>query len=81
MKRTKKFAAVRLVSETTVVELHPKIARSLIDEGFKIVGADNEGFESEIFVDPGSDRTGYFQLREGPCKGLITTNILFGDKP
>ena len=76
--RSKKgFEVVRFVAETTVVELHPEISRSLNDAGYQIVGADNEGFESEIFFTPGRARTGYFQLREGPCKGQVTTSMIF----
>lgn len=74
------FAVVRFVSETSVVELHPQIARAVIDAGYEIVGADNEGFESEIFFKPGGTRTGYFQLREGPCKGQVTTTMIFGER-
>ena len=76
----KDFEVVRFVSETTVVELHPKIARAVMDAGYEIVGADNEGFESEIFFKPGGKATGFFQLREGPCKGQVTTSMIFGDR-
>lgn len=77
--RTKKgFEVVRFVADTTVVELHPQIARALEDAGYEIVGADNEGFESEIFFQPGRQRSGYFQLREGPCTGQVTTSMIFG---
>ena len=79
--RTKQgFVVVRFVSETTVVELHPKIARAVLDAGYEIVGADNEGFESEIFFQPRGTRTGYFQLREGPCEGQVTTSMIFGER-
>ena len=78
LRAKKGFEVVRFVAETTVVELHPEIARSLQDAGYEIVGADNEGFESEIFFKPGSERTGYFQLREGPCEGQVTTSMIFG---
>ena len=78
LKAKKGFEVVRFVSETTVVELHPEIARALGDAGYEIVGADNEGFESEIFFKPGRSRTGYFQLRQGPCEGQVTTSMIFG---
>lgn len=78
LRRKKGFAVVRLVSDTTVVELHPKIARAILDAGYEIVGADNEGFESEIFFKPQGKETGYFQLREGPCDGQVTTSMIFG---
>jgi hypothetical protein len=78
VKRKKGFAVVRFVADTTVVELHPEIARALLDSGYEIVGADNEGFESEIFFKPRGPQTGYFQLREGPCDGQVTTSMIFG---
>jgi hypothetical protein len=78
LRAKKGFEVVRFVAETTVVELHPQIARALGEAGYQIVGADNEGFESEIFFKPGGTRTGYFQLREGPCEGQVTTSMIFG---
>ncbi len=81
LRAKKGFAIVRLLSETTVVELHPKIARAVLDAGYEIVGADNEGFESEIFFKPRGTQTGYFQLRAGPCEGQVTTSMIFGRKP
>lgn len=80
LRKRRGFAVVRLVSETSVVELHPQIARAVIDAGYEIVGADNEGFESEIFFKPGRERTGYFQLREGPCEGQVSTTMIFGQR-
>ncbi len=81
LERDKGFVVVEVVDETTVVELHPKIASAIIDAGYEIVGADNEGFESEIFFAPGEGLTGLFRLRERPCKGLVTATLLFGNKP
>jgi hypothetical protein len=76
IKKEKKFLVVQAISEQSVVELHPQIARSLLDSGYEIVGADNEGFESEIFFAPGSGTSGLFRLREGPCKDLVTVTLL-----
>jgi hypothetical protein len=72
----KEFLVVQAVSDQSVVELHPQIARSLLDSGYEIVGADNEGFESEIFFAPGKGTSGLFRLREGPCKDQLTVTLL-----
>jgi hypothetical protein len=72
----KEFLVVQAVSDQSVVELHPQIARSLLDSGYEIVGADNEGFESEIFFAPGRGTSGLFRLREGPCEDLVTVTLL-----
>lgn len=72
-----KFATAEVVDETTVVELHPVIAREVIDRGFTIIGADNEGFESEIYFSRHGKFVGAFRLREGPCAGQVTTRLLY----
>jgi hypothetical protein len=76
IEKKKKFLVVQAVSDQSVVELHPQIARSLLDSGYEIVGADNEGFESEIFFAPGKGTSGLFRLREGPCKNQVTVTLL-----
>jgi hypothetical protein len=76
IKKEKKFLVIQAVSDQSVVELHPQIARSLLDSGYEIVGADNEGFESEIFFAPGKGTSGLFRLREGPCKDQVTVTLL-----
>jgi hypothetical protein len=82
IKKEKNFLVIQAVSDQSVVELHPQIARSLLDSGYEIVGADNEGFESEIFFAPGKGTSGLFRLREGPCKDKVTVTLLIegGDK-
>ena len=76
IKKEKKFLVIQAISDQSVVELHPQIARSLLDSGYEIVGADNEGFESEIFFAPGKGTSGLFRLREGPCKDQVTVTLL-----
>ncbi len=67
---------VTAVSDLSVVELYPPLARAILDAGYSIVSSDNEGFEAEIFF--GDDRTtGAYRLREGPCPGEVTVKLLF----
>ncbi len=73
----KGFIGAEIVATTTVVELHPVIARALLDAGYKIVGADNEGFESELFFARNQELSGAFRLREGPCEGQVTVRLLY----
>lgn len=66
------------VSEKTVVELYPPLARAVLDAGYSIVASDNEGFEAEIYF--GDDTTtGAYRLREGPCKDQVTVRLLFDE--
>ena len=77
VERDEEFLIVQVDSEQSVVELHPQIARALLATGYKIVGADNEGFESEIFFAPGKGLTGLFRLRQSPCKGRVIVTLLY----
>jgi len=76
-----KAATATVVSEESVVELHPQIARTVIDSKYKIVGADNEGFESEIYFSFRGAFAGAFRLREGPCEGQVTVRLVFALRP
>ena len=70
---------VTAVSELSVVELYPPLARGVLDAGFRIVGSDNEGFEAEIYF---GDRnvTGAYRLREAPCKEQVIVKLLYEDR-
>lgn len=63
------------MSELTVVELYPPLARAILDAGYEIVSADNEGFEAEIYF--GDDRTtGAYRLRKAPCRQQVIVKLL-----
>lgn len=67
------------VTTTSIIELYPPLATSVLDAGFEILAAENEGFEAEIFF--ASKRlTGAYRLREGPCEGLVTIRLLYGKR-
>ncbi|MDQ3916367.1 MAG: hypothetical protein M3323_13735 [Actinomycetota bacterium] len=78
--RRRGFSAVTLVSEETVVELYPQLARGLLDGGHEILAGDNEGFEAEIFFGLRDGRTGRYVLREGPCRDQVTLHILYEEE-
>jgi hypothetical protein len=68
---------VKLITEETVVELYPQLARGLLEGGHEILTGDNEGFEAEIFFALRDGRTGRYVLREGPCEDEVTLHILY----
>ena len=76
-----KYVSAEAVAQTTVIELHPQIAREVIDRRYTIIGADNEGFESEIYFARNGKFYGAFRLREGPCKGDVTVRLLYLHHP
>lgn len=78
--RRRGFTAVKLISDETVVELYPQLARGLVEGGHEIVSGDNEGFEAEIFFALRDGRAGRYLLREGPCRGEVTLHILYEDR-
>ncbi|HYO60990.1 MAG TPA: hypothetical protein VEU29_03735 [Actinomycetota bacterium] len=71
------YRAVTVVTRETIVELYPHLARDLVENDHEIVAGDNEGFEAEIFFELHDGRAGRYILREGPCKGDVTVNILY----
>ena len=74
------FLSAQIVSETKIVELYPPIARAILDNGYRILSGDNEGFEAEIFFKRGSDANGNLYMREGPCAGQVTLTLTYGSK-
>lgn len=67
----------KVISEELIVEIDPELQRSLITAGYEIVGHDNEGFEAEIFFRRGEDTVGTIFMKEGPCDGQVTIDLLY----
>jgi hypothetical protein len=67
------------ITTTSIIELYPPLAHSVLDAGFEILASENEGFEAEIFF-ASKQRTGAYRLREGPCEGLVTIRLLYGKR-
>ncbi len=67
---------ITAVSDLSVVELYPPLARAILDAGYSIVSSDNEGFEAEIFFGDGTT-TGAYRLREAPCNDQVIVRLLF----
>lgn len=78
--RRRGFSAVTVVTELSVVELYPQLARGLIEGRHEILAGDNEGFEAEIFFALRDGRTGRYVLREGPCRDEVTLHILYEEE-
>lgn len=71
------FLGAAAVTETSIIELYPELARAVSESGHTILSGDNEGFEAEIFFERGEGTTGTFRLRQGPCAGQVTINLLY----
>ena len=63
-----------LVTDTTIVELYPPLARQLFDSGYTIVSGENEGTDAEIFFARGPV-SGVYLMRQGPCEDLVTLTL------
>ncbi len=74
------FLGAEATSKMGIVEAFPPIYRQVLDAGYEVLSADNEGFEAELFFARGAKTTGTLLLREGPCKGEITIRLIYGDK-
>lgn len=71
------FLGARAVTETSIVELYPVLARATVEAGYVILSGDNEGFEAEIFFEGDGATTGTYRLREGPCQDQVTIKLLY----
>lgn len=71
------FLSVVAISDTSIIELYPVMARAVSESGHTILAGDNEGFEAEIFFERGEGTTGTFRLREGPCAEQVTIRLLY----
>lgn len=70
------FVGAEAVTDTLIVELYPEIVRTLTEDGYTLLGGDNEGFEAEIsFNDPRGNYLN-FLLRQGNCKDEVRVRVL-----
>ena len=73
----KKFVIVDGVAEITVKGLFDSTGEAITDHDFEIITTDYEGFEAEIYFARGTDIAGIARLREGPCDGYVSVNLLY----
>ena len=71
------YLDAKVISDELIVEIDPELQRSLGDAGYEIIGHDNEGFEAEIFFRRGADTVGTIFMKEGPCDGQVTIDLLY----
>ncbi|HEV3472077.1 MAG TPA: hypothetical protein VG408_02570 [Actinomycetota bacterium] len=71
------YLNAKVISEGLIVEIDPELQRALGAAGYEIIGHDNEGFEAEIFFRRGEDTVGTIFMKEGPCDGQVTIDLLF----
>lgn len=74
------YVGAEAISELTIVELYPEIARAVRAGDYATISGENEGFEAEIFFQKGDD-LGTFLLRKGPCKGQVRIKLIYGHAP
>lgn len=74
------FVGAEGVTDTSIIELYPPLARSVLDAGYDILSGDNEGFEAEIFFARGRRTTGTYLMREGPCEGQVTLKLIYSSE-
>lgn len=63
------------VTDGTIEDLQPRVARALEDAGYTVVGEENEIVEADVFFARGQRTTGGAKLLEGPCQGQVTTRL------
>lgn len=71
------YLDAKVISDDLIVEIDPELQRSLVAAGYEIIGHDNEGFEAEIFFRRGEGTVGTIFMKEGPCDGQVTIDLLF----
>jgi hypothetical protein len=80
VKKRNGFLNATVITTSSIVEVYPPIARSLIEHHYDTLSADNEGFEAEIYFRKGLESAGAYIMREGPCEGLVTVKLTFGNQ-
>jgi hypothetical protein len=74
------FVGAEALTQTLIVELYPDIVRTLTENGYTLLGGDNEGFEAEIsFIDRKESNVN-FTLRQTGCKGEVSVFVLIEER-
>lgn len=73
----KKFVIVDGFAKTTVKGLFDSAAETITEAKFDIINTDYEGFEAEIYFARAASIAGIARLREGPCDGYVSLNLLY----
>lgn len=74
------FVGAEALTQTLIVELYPDIVRTLTENGYTLLGGDNEGFEAEIsFIDRKESNVN-FTLRQTKCKGDVSVFVLIEER-
>lgn len=64
----------------SVQDALPPYKKAIAEEGFELVGEDNEGFEAELYMKRG-ERLGAIQIRRSLCEdvSVVFVNVVKGD--
>ena len=73
----KKFVVVDGHAKTSVKDLFDVSAKAITEGDFEIINTDYEGFEAELYFARGTSIAGIVRLREGPCDGYVSMNLLY----
>ena len=74
------FVGAEALSQTLIVELYPDIVRTLTENGYTLLGGDNEGFEAEISFIDRKEHNVNFTLRQTECEGEVSVFVLIEDR-
>lgn len=77
VKIRKGYITVDAFARSTVVEIYPPLASKILEDGYQILSAENEGFDAEIYFRKKQQLAGILRMKEGPCDGLVTVGLLY----
>lgn len=69
------FTSYRVEGEGSVQDVYVPVTRQLRDDGWNLVGSENEGVDAEVFFARGTTETGVIMLRELDCAGTVAIEV------
>ena len=69
------FTSYRVEGKGSVQDTYVPVTRQIRDDGWNLVGSENEGVDAEVYFARGTSETGVVLLQELDCAGTIAIEV------
>lgn len=69
------LTSYRVEGTGSVADVYVPVTRQLRDDGWNLVGSENEGVDAEVYFARGTMETGVLMLRELDCPGTVAIEV------
>ena len=69
------LTSYRVEGNGSVADVYVPVTRQLRDDGWNLVGSENEGVDAEVYFARGTMETGVLMLRELDCAGTVAIEV------